>query len=243
MLAHLDVVVLNAAQCIPIGFARECRTPRGWPRWRRNLHHKAVPGVIPGKHSFGMAPGSATGFAASGDLRIVVKLVVPNHVVIGAVIDLVKGGTDRIACGIADAVVSLLQGRRFTTRVDKLLAEVLVSLWLTAKRARPTGAASATRERRGIELENEPPINWTSFLQKRRQRSTRRKAWGSAALRRDHYVGSDRGWTSGRRRWAAFACHGAVQQSDREWNHSADRPYDASAGFRLSWRHGCRLLC
>ena len=57
-------------------FVAGCR-----PRWCCNLHDKPITGIVPNKHTFGMAPGSAARIARTSiDLGIVIKLVIPDQV-------------------------------------------------------------------------------------------------------------------------------------------------------------------
>src|SRR5215813_3326461 len=98
MLTNLDVVVGDAAQRVAVIFARKILVSRRRPRWRGNLKHKAFPGIIPRKHPLRMRPGLVTKWLAvtCEEIRIIVKLVVPDHVVIGAIVDLIERRPHRI---------------------------------------------------------------------------------------------------------------------------------------------------
>lgn len=80
-----------------------------------------------------MAPWSATFLRAAFDYGIIVKLVVPDCVVEGAVIHLVESCPYWVRCCVACATISLLKRGSFTACIDKLLAEPFVILRLTPK--------------------------------------------------------------------------------------------------------------
>src|SRR5208282_3525919 len=105
------------------------------------------------------------------DCRIIVKLIVPDHVEEGVVIDLVKSRAYWIRCCVARTTVSLLERRILAARVNVLLAIQSVILHFTAKQARSCCPAGAPRESGRIEFENEPPRNRVSIFQKRHGRS------------------------------------------------------------------------
>src|SRR5438876_103803 len=104
-----------------------------------------------------MAPRRAALLVAAVDRGIVIELVVPNHIVKRAVVDLVERGADRIGVGVAGAGTSLLQRRLVARGIDKLLAEELIVLDVAAEGAHALALPGAARERTGVEFENEPP--------------------------------------------------------------------------------------
>ena len=123
MLAHFDVVVLNAPQRIAIRLARNILAAGRRPRGRGDLDYESVARVIPGQHAFRMAPRCAAFLGAPGNLGVVVKLVVPDHIVEGTVINLVEGGAQRVGGGVAHAIAAQLQDVVLAAGIGKLLAE------------------------------------------------------------------------------------------------------------------------
>src|SRR5260370_13681484 len=121
-----------------------------------------------------MAPGRTTFLGASRDFRIVVKLIIPDHVVEGAVVHLVERGSDGVCRCIACTIASLFKGRILTASKNELLAERLVVLHFAAKQACSLCYSATARKGSGIELKNKPPVDWMSFCQQR---------LGSAVLR------------------------------------------------------------
>src|ERR1700734_2116189 len=109
MLTDHDVFVLHTAQSIAVGLSWRARASRPRPRRGRYLHEEALPGVVPGEDSFRMTPGSTAFLLAVVYDRIVVKLIVPNDIVKGAVIDLIECCSDRFGRGVTRAATSLLQ--------------------------------------------------------------------------------------------------------------------------------------
>src|SRR6266700_4636071 len=86
-----------------------------------------------------MTPRRATTVAATSDLRILIKLIVPDDVGKSTVVDFFKGRTDWIAISVAEAIASLLEGRRLTTCKDELLTHrrlPVLYLHLTSEDAR-----------------------------------------------------------------------------------------------------------
>src|SRR6266851_2551601 len=100
------------------------------------------------------------------NVRGVVELIIPDHVVIRPEIHLIERGPNGVAGRITEAVFPLLECGAFACD-DILLAKGSVFLHVAAEWAlsrRPTGTA---RKRFGVELENEPPIHRVPFLQER----------------------------------------------------------------------------
>ena len=127
MLAGFNVIVVNKAECVPVGFARIQVACRSGPRGCADLKDEPLSGVVPDKHAFGVAPGRT----ASADW-VAVEVVVPNHVVgrfLGRV-DLAERGTRRIVQGCADFVELLprLQGLVCGAGVDVVQAELVFVL-------------------------------------------------------------------------------------------------------------------
>jgi hypothetical protein len=98
---------------------------------------------------------------------IVIKLIIPNQVVEGILIDFLERCPDRVIRGIAEAGITLLQSSGLAARKYKLLTEVSVILDGAAKWAAPDSGAAAAREGRRIELKNNPPIYRVIFGNKR----------------------------------------------------------------------------
>src|SRR5258707_12778021 len=119
-----------------------------------------------------MPPGRPALLRASGDLGIVVKLVVPDDVKVVAVIDLIECSSDRIVGRVAGAAAAFHQRRVFAAGDDILLAEALIGLDVAPEEALPLLPA-AGGERSGIELEYKPPIDRMAGLQQRHGRGGR----------------------------------------------------------------------
>src|SRR5262252_1626354 len=102
----------------------------------------------------------AEGLVLAGrEIWIVVELIVPEHVIVSAVVDLIEGCADRIFRGVADADISRPQGRMAFVRKHELLAEIFrIGLRRAAKQARSC-CAPALRKRFGAQFEREPPVD------------------------------------------------------------------------------------
>src|SRR5450759_2061394 len=97
MLAGKQVVVAAADAAERIArLALDAACARSRPGRRRHLHHKSLAGIVPGQQSLRMGPRRVIGTDG-----IAVELVVPDHIIEIAVIDLIEGGADRIAGGRA----------------------------------------------------------------------------------------------------------------------------------------------
>src|SRR5262245_55292819 len=105
-----------------------------------------------------MSPWRAALLGAAGNFRIVVELVVPDHVVERAVVDLVERRADRVRDGVAGAPGPRLQGLVGAAGEGELLAPLLVALHAAAEDAGLLGVGTAMRKRLGVELEHEPPV-------------------------------------------------------------------------------------
>src|SRR5258708_8779512 len=117
-----------------------------------------------------MAPRCAAFLGASVNLGIVVKLVVPDYIVEGTVINLVEGGSQRVGGGVAHTIAAQLKYIMLAAGVGKLLAERFVArggLHAAAERARPAGPCDASRQKMCVELEYEPPLHPIAPLQNR----------------------------------------------------------------------------
>src|SRR5260370_32656094 len=114
-----------------------------------------------------MAPGRTTFLGASRDFRIVVKLIIPDHVVEGTVVHLVERGSDGVCSCIACTIASLFKGRILTASKNELLSERLVVLHFAAKQACSLCSSATARKGSGIELKNKPPVDCMSFCHQR----------------------------------------------------------------------------
>ncbi len=170
VLTELDVVVFNTTQRIAVTLAGSRVAARGWPRWRRYLHHQPLAGVVPRHHPFRVTPWDVAKCRAPGNRRIVVELIVPNDVMKRSVIDLAKGSPDRIGVCVADAPGPFLECGGFIRCVDELLTESCVaSIYLATKGTLSCRARTAIGEDRRIELEHEPPVDRVSSGEKWRR--------------------------------------------------------------------------
>src|SRR6266404_1958865 len=106
-----------------------------------------------------MPPRSAATGRASLDLRIVIELIVPDHIIERVVVYLVEGRSDRITSGVTQAIISLLQGVSFAARIDELLAVCSIVLHLTAEWTSSGRCAAAFRETCRIKFEHKPPAH------------------------------------------------------------------------------------
>ena len=149
----------------------------GRPRRRGDLHREAVALIVPGDHTLGMAPRRTTFLVATVDRGIVIELIVPDHIVKRAVVDLVESGADRIGVSVAGADASLLQRRLVTRSIDKLLTEKLIVLNVAAEGAHALAWPGAARERSGVEFEDEPPGDGMSFIYEGRGDIDCRDGW------------------------------------------------------------------
>src|SRR6266700_3209562 len=94
-----------------------------------------------------MAPRRATTVSATSDLRVLIKLIVPDDVGKRTVVDFFKGRTDWVASSVAEAIASLLEGRGLTTCKDELLTHrrlPLLHLHLASEDARLYRGATTT---------------------------------------------------------------------------------------------------
>src|SRR6202021_262571 len=114
-----------------------------------------------------MTPGTATLFRAALQLRVVIELVIPNYIIGGTVIDLIKGCTEGLRCRVAHTVSTLLQRWILATRIDELLHKGLVVLDLSSERTSSCCSAFAGRKCLRIKLEHEPPVDRVSWAEKR----------------------------------------------------------------------------
>src|SRR5215467_5561752 len=117
----------------------------------------------------------------AGQFGIFVKLVVPDDVVIRAVVDLIEGGADRIAGRVADTGLPYPKRLGVAVGRDELLTELrlpvpllAVVLNVSSERAMAHRIGSASRKGFGVEFEDEPPVDrGLCVLDKWRWRSLR----------------------------------------------------------------------
>src|SRR5215831_10002215 len=102
----------------------------------------------------------------AGQFGIFVELVVPDDVVIRAVVDLIEGGADRIVGRVADTGLAYPKRLGVTVGRDELLTELRLSVCLLAVVLNVSGERTvahciggAARKGFGVEFENEPPID------------------------------------------------------------------------------------
>ena len=99
MLADFDVVVSDKAQGVSVSLSGILAASRCWPRGRADLHDKSFSILIPGNHALGVSPRRASAWSG-----IVIKLIIPNDVVVRSAIHLPEGGTQRVVlCCAQDA--------------------------------------------------------------------------------------------------------------------------------------------
>src|ERR1700687_2131609 len=113
-----------------------------------------------------MSPWGATtvAIAAGWDLGVLVELIVPHHIVEGAIVDFIKCRTHRIVGCIASASASRLKRLGITAGPCELLAEGCPGrLHLPTEHACSGSAGGAPWKRGRIELEYEPPIDGVPF--------------------------------------------------------------------------------
>src|SRR5260370_4890631 len=114
-----------------------------------------------------MAPRCDAFLGASVNLGIVVKLVVPDYIVEGPVINLVEGGSQRVGRGVAHTIAAQLKYIMLAAGVGKLLAERFVArggLHAAAERARPARPCDAPRQKMRLRLAYQPPIHRLGVL-------------------------------------------------------------------------------
>jgi len=87
MLADFYVIIMYAAQRIAIRRSWKVLTGGGRPGRCGDLQHEPFARVVPGQHAFRVAPRAPTLPAAPLDHRVIVELVIPNHVMEGAPTD------------------------------------------------------------------------------------------------------------------------------------------------------------
>src|SRR5258706_6352873 len=114
-----------------------------------------------------MAPRTRALFGAPRDFRIIIKLVIPNYIEVGAVVDLIKRRPQRVVDAIAGTTVTLLKRMIIATCVDELLTERAILPDLSAEDTDALRATTATRKCCSIKLEREPPIDRLPPLEKR----------------------------------------------------------------------------
>src|SRR5260370_14448600 len=123
-----------------------------------------------------MAPRCAAFLGASVNLGIVVKLVVPDYIVEGTVINLVEGGSQRVGGCVAHAIAAQLKDVMLAAGTGKLLAERFVTrcgLHGAAERARSARSGGAAWQKMRVELEYEPPVHRMGSFEKRHRRGIR----------------------------------------------------------------------
>ena len=105
-----------------------------------------------------------------------VELIVPDHVVVAVVVDLVVGRPEGIGGRVAGAARAFLEGMIRAASNGELLTEAVrvLRLWRAAKGTRPRGARAALGETLGVELEHEPPFHRLSGLEEWRRGPRRR---------------------------------------------------------------------
>src|SRR5215469_10789982 len=106
--------------------------------------------------------------------RIPVELIVPEHKGKVAGIYLIESSPERIGRCAAKTPATLLQGVVRAARINKLLAELLVRLWMVPKRTRSLGRSARPREGLRVEFEYEPPLHLCVWIQQR--------AWATRCL-------------------------------------------------------------
>src|SRR5215831_10646215 len=105
-----------------------------------------------------MRPGGCAKRATARDIGVVVELVIPDHVVEGRVVDLLKGRSHRVLRAVPEAVRSFPESLP-ASRIEVLLAKLGILLHVPAEDAVARSATPATGKRLGIELEDKPPFN------------------------------------------------------------------------------------
>src|SRR5215467_4081735 len=105
---------------------------------------------------------------ACRQIRIIIKLIIPNNVVIRPVVDLIECSPNRVRSSVPQTSTSHLERGVTLACIDKLLTKTRsIVLYISAKQARACCSSGAAREGFGVELKDEPPINWwLSFLNK-----------------------------------------------------------------------------
>src|SRR5229473_1360356 len=89
----------------------------------------------------------------SGEIRIIIKLIVPDYVIIFAIVDLIESGPNRVAYRVTDAGVPRFECGFSAACIKKLLTKsISVILYSTAEDARSRYPTSAERERANIKL-------------------------------------------------------------------------------------------
>src|SRR5436309_1489485 len=86
MLADLDVVVMNGAECVAIVGAGVAGAAGRGPGGCADLKHESISSVVPGQGALRMAPRRIL-----DRHRIIIELVIPQDVVASAMINLVEG--------------------------------------------------------------------------------------------------------------------------------------------------------
>src|SRR5438552_3676945 len=109
MLTDFDVVVFDAAERISVVLSFVVDASGRRPRGRRDLQYKPLASVVPGDHPLRMPPRRAAFLRAPRDLGRVVKLIIPDHIEMRAVIDLIEGSAEWIDRRIADAALAILK--------------------------------------------------------------------------------------------------------------------------------------
>src|SRR5689334_7593724 len=108
-----------------------------------------------------MSPWRTAAFGrAVREHGVAVELIVPDHIIEIAVIDLIEGGADGIVQRGADAALALVQRIAAAAGDGELLTKSLLGLNGAAEDAGPRSAVrtAAGEGLLGVELEGEPPV-------------------------------------------------------------------------------------
>ena len=97
---------------------------------------------------------------AGGKIRIVVKLIVPDHVAVSTVIDFIESGADWISGAFAETTVVVVQCRIGATGGNGLQTEIFgIVLYLSTEYAGALRIRDTAWEKFCVELEYKPPID------------------------------------------------------------------------------------
>src|SRR5947207_8179961 len=155
MLADLDVVVTDGAECIAIVGAGVVGAAGSGPGGCADLKHESVSGAVPGHGALGMAPRRT--FRRHG---IIIELVIPQDVVTSGMINLVEGCAEWIIERKTNVISPHAKSGVGATGIGVAQGEMAVIVGRSsAKDRRSRFLALVPRKGGRVKLEYKPPLN------------------------------------------------------------------------------------
>src|SRR5207244_4433290 len=99
-----------------------------------------------------MAPRRTARVPASLNLRVLVELIIPDHIWHCVIVHFIKGCADGVICRVPGAIGAFLKRLIVAAGVNELLAEGGIILDLAAKNALSLGTAAASRKHARIQF-------------------------------------------------------------------------------------------